>query len=54
MGVEQTSYTTGDLDKLKDTFPGLDSFNLALVWEFAEHLLRLQTRIEQHEAAKSN
>ncbi len=54
MAVEQMSYSDEDLEKLKYTFPGLNSFYLALVWQFAEQLLLIQTALEQYEAAKSN
>lgn len=52
MMIEQMSYDNKDLEKLKYAFPGLNSFFLALVWEFAEFLLRLQTSLEEWEKAK--
>lgn len=52
--VEEMSYEEQDLEKLKYAFPGLNSFFLALVWEFAEFLLRLQTSIEEWEQAKKD
>lgn len=48
------SYGDSDLEKLKYALPGLNSFYLALVWEFAENLLRIQSSLEQYEAAKTN
>lgn len=54
MKVEQMSYTKADLEKLRYALPGLNSFYLALVWEFAENLLRIQSSLEQYEAAKKN
>lgn len=47
-------YEDKDLEKLRYAFPGLNSFYLALVWEFAEQLLRIQSSLEQYEAAKTN
>ncbi len=52
--VEEMRYEDQDLEKLKAVLQGLDSFYLALVWEFAEFLLRLQTRIEEDEKSKTN
>ncbi len=54
MAIDEMRYDDRDLERLKAVLQGLDSFNLALVWHFAEHLLMLQTRIEEHEKAKAN
>jgi len=54
MKVEQNEYGDVDLEKLKYALQGLNSFYLALVWEFAEYCLRLQSAMEQGEAAKKN
>ncbi|MBA7542193.1 hypothetical protein ES705_34512 [subsurface metagenome] len=51
MSLEENRYGGVDLEKLRDTLRGLDSFYLALVWEFAQYLLRIQTRIEEYKAA---
>jgi len=46
--------TVEDLEKLKAALQGLDIYSLALVWDFAQYLLRLQVRIEQMEKAREN
>lgn len=52
MGIETEKYDDSDIEKLKDTFPGLESYFLALVWDFAQFLFRLQMRIDQWERSK--
>jgi len=52
MSVEEDKYDDSDIEKLKDAFPGLNSYFLALVWDFAQFLFRLQMRIEQWEQSK--
>ncbi|MBA7673431.1 hypothetical protein ES703_81628 [subsurface metagenome] len=54
MAVEQNEYGDVDLEKLKYALAGLNSFYLAMVWEFAEYCLRLQSAMEQWEATKKN
>ncbi|MBA7668388.1 hypothetical protein ES703_76498 [subsurface metagenome] len=54
MSVEENELGPEDLEKLKCALPGLDIYSLALVWDFAQYLLRIQTKIEQIEKAKSN
>ena len=54
MAVEEIKPGEVDIDKLKDALQGLNTFFLALVWEFAEHCLRLQTSIEELEKAKKD
>ncbi|MBA7671952.1 hypothetical protein ES703_80121 [subsurface metagenome] len=48
----EMNYTKEDLEKLRYAFPGLNIYFLALVWDFAEYLLRLQAGLEQFEQAK--
>lgn len=50
--VEQMSYDDKDLEKLKYALQGLDPYFQALVWQFAEYLLRLQSSIDIWEASK--
>lgn len=52
--VKENDYGDVDIEKLKYALQGLNSFYLALVWEFAEFLLRIQTSLEEYEAAKKN
>ena len=54
MVVEENNLGSEDLEKLREALPGLDIYSLALVWDFAQYLLRLQTRIEEHERAETN
>ena len=54
MTVQENDLGPEDLEKLREALQGLDTFYLALVWEFAEFLLRLQTSLEQMEKSKSN
>ncbi|MBA7700489.1 hypothetical protein ES703_109203 [subsurface metagenome] len=54
MAVEENELGPEDLEKLKYALQGLDIYSLALVWDFAQYLLRLQTRIELITKAKSN
>jgi len=54
MAVEEMEYGDADLEKLKYALAGLNSFYLALVWQFAEQLLRIQSSLEEYEAAKKN
>lgn len=54
MAIEQDNYADSDLEKLKYALQGLNSFYLALVWQFAEQLLRIQASLEEYEAAKKN
>jgi hypothetical protein len=54
MAVEENNLGPEDLEKLKYALAGLNSFYLALVWQFAEQLLRIQTALEEYEAAKKN
>ncbi len=52
MVVEENKYSDVDIEKLKYALQGLNSFYLALVWEFAEYCLRLQSSMEQWEVSK--
>jgi hypothetical protein len=54
MAVEENNLGPEDLEKLEAALQGLNSFYLALVWQFAENLLRIQTSLEEYEAAKRN
>ncbi|GAI74271.1 unnamed protein product [marine sediment metagenome] len=54
MEVKENEYGDADLEKLREALRGLNSFYLALVWEFAEQLLRIQASLEEYEAAKKN
>ncbi|MBA7544152.1 hypothetical protein ES705_36500 [subsurface metagenome] len=54
MVVRENNLGPEDLEKLKDVFQGLDVYSLALVWDFAQYLLRLQTRIEELKEANRN
>jgi hypothetical protein len=54
MCVKENNYGDVDIEKLKYALQGLNSYYLALVWEFAEYLLRLQSSQEEYEAAKKN
>ncbi|MBA7544049.1 hypothetical protein ES705_36395 [subsurface metagenome] len=54
MAVKENNLGPEDLEKLRAALQGLDIYSLALVWDFAQYLLRLQTRIEEHEKAKAN
>ncbi len=54
MEVKENNLGSADLEKLKYALQGLNSFHLALVWQFAECLLRIQSSLEQYEAAKKN
>ncbi|MBA7687866.1 hypothetical protein ES703_96340 [subsurface metagenome] len=52
--VKENNLGPEDLAKLREALQGLDIYSLALVWDFAQYLLRLQTRIEQMEKARRN
>lgn len=54
MAVVEDSYDDSDLEKLRYALAGLNSFYLAMVWQFAEQLLKLQASLEAYEAAKRN
>ncbi len=54
MAVEENNLGPEDLEKLKAALQGLDIYSLALVWDFAQYLLRLQTRIEGIKQIKRN
>ncbi len=54
MAVEENNLGPEDLEKLKAALQGLDIYSLALVWDFAQYLLRLQTRIEELKEANRN
>ena len=54
MKVEENSLGPEDLEKLRVALQGLNIYNLALVWDFAQYLLRLQTSLEKLEKTKSN
>lgn len=54
MEVKENSYDDGDIEKLKYAFPGLDPYFLALVWEFAEYLFRVQQGLDVWESTKKN
>lgn len=49
MSVKEMPYDEEDLDIIRSVFPGLNIYFIALLWEFAEYCLRLQTRIEELE-----
>lgn len=52
--LEQMNYSKEDLEKLRYAFPGLHIYFLAIVWDFAEYLLKLQTGLEKFDQAKDN
>lgn len=54
MTVQENELGPEQLEKLKDALQGLNTFYLALVWEFCEHLIRLQSSQEDYEKAKKN
>ncbi len=54
MAVEENNLGPDDLEKLREALQGLDIYSLALVWDFAQYLLKLQTRIEEMEKAREN
>ncbi|MBA7684566.1 hypothetical protein ES703_92971 [subsurface metagenome] len=54
MAVEEKELGPGDLERLKQVLAGLDIYSLALVWDFAQHLLQLQAGIETIEKIKQN
>jgi len=54
MAIEENNLGPEDLEKLREALQGLDIYSLALVWDFAQYLLRLQTRIADYEKAKVN
>jgi hypothetical protein len=54
MAVGENNLGPEDLEKLRDALLGLNIYNLALVWDFAQYLLRLQTSLEKMEKSKSN
>ncbi|MBA7540942.1 hypothetical protein ES705_33245 [subsurface metagenome] len=54
MVVKEDELGPKDLEKLKCALPGLDIYNLALVWDFAQYLFRLQTSLAKLEKSKSN
>ncbi|MBA7581137.1 hypothetical protein ES708_23039 [subsurface metagenome] len=54
MAVEEKELGPEDLEKLRQALAGLDTYYLALVWDFAQYLLRLQARIEEIERVKKN
>ncbi|MBA7587531.1 hypothetical protein ES708_29561 [subsurface metagenome] len=54
MAVEENNLGPEDLEKLKAALQGLDIYSLALVWDFAQYLLRIQASLEAYEAAKKN
>ncbi|MBA7578326.1 hypothetical protein ES708_20188 [subsurface metagenome] len=54
MAIEENELGPEDLEKLREVLQGLDIYNLALVWDFSQYLLRLQARIEEIKEAKSN
>jgi hypothetical protein len=54
MEVKENNLGSEDLEKLKYALQGLDIYSLALVWDFAQHLLRIQSSLEKLEKAKSN
>ncbi|MBA7546963.1 hypothetical protein ES705_39365 [subsurface metagenome] len=43
-----------DLEKLKEALQGLNIYSIAMVWDFAQYLLRLQTSLEMMEKAREN
>ncbi len=54
MEVKENNLGPEDLEKLRVALQGLNIYNLALVWDFAQYLLRLQTSLEKLEKSKSN
>jgi hypothetical protein len=54
MAIEEVEPTEDNLKKLKEALTGLDAYYLALVWDFAQYLLRLQARVEEIEKVKQN
>ena len=54
MVVKENSLGPEDLEKLKEALQGLNIYSIALVWDFAQYLLRLQTSLEMLEKSKSN
>ena len=54
MAVEEKDLGPGDLERLRGVLAGLDIYSLALVWDFAQHLLRAQAGIEAIEKVKQN
>lgn len=52
--IQENELGAEDLKKLKQALPGLDIYSLALVWDFAQYLLRLQSRIEEIERIAKN
>ncbi|MBA7580781.1 hypothetical protein ES708_22675 [subsurface metagenome] len=54
MAIEENELGPEDLEKLREVLQGLDIYNLALVWDFAQYLLRIQASLEEYEAAKWN
>ncbi len=54
MVVKENNLGPEDLEKLKEALQGLNIYSIALVWDFARYLLRLQTSLEMLEKAKEN
>jgi hypothetical protein len=54
MAVEEADQGPENIEKLRRTLAGLDIYHLALVWDFAQYLLRLQASIEEIEKIKKN
>ncbi|MBA7580029.1 hypothetical protein ES708_21915 [subsurface metagenome] len=54
MAVQENDLGPEDLERLREVLQGLDIYSLALVWDFAQYLLKLQARIEEIKQAKSN
>ena len=54
MAEEEQELGPGDLERLRRVLAGLDIYSLALVWDFAQYLLRLQANIKEIEKIKQN
>ncbi len=54
MTIEENNLGPEDLEKLREALQGLDIYSLALVWDFAQYLLKLQARIELIKKAREN
>ncbi|GAI60367.1 unnamed protein product [marine sediment metagenome] len=54
MTIEENHPGPDHLEDLRAVLQGLDIYSLALVWDFAQYLLKLQVRIEVLNKAREN
>jgi hypothetical protein len=54
MATRENNQVPMDLEVLKCTLEGLNSHNLAQVWDYAQYLLWVQKSLEKTEKSKGN